>query len=116
MIAPEISFIASSVATAGVMCNFSILKWTASTTTIALSTTIPIANTNANKVIRFKENPKNCINKKVPISDTGTVNAGIRVDLQSCKKINTTKETNKKASNNVFNTTLMEAFKKLDTS
>ncbi len=75
-----------------------------------------MAKTKANKVIRFKENPKNCINKKVPISDTGTVNAGIRVDRQSCKKINTTKETNKKASNNVFNTTLMDAFKKLETS
>ena len=36
------------------------------------------------------------MNKKVPIKDTGTVNAGINVDLQSCKKINTTNETNKK--------------------
>ena len=83
---------------------------------MALSTTIPMARTSANKVIRFKENPKNCINKNVPIKETGTVNAGIRVDLQSCKKINTTKDTNKKASNKVFNTTLIDAFKKLDTS
>ena len=81
-----------------------------------MSTTIPMANTNANNVIRLIENPKNCINKKVPIRETGTVNAGINVDLQSCKKINTTKETSINASSSVLKTTFMDAFKKFDMS
>ena len=99
--APLISLIANIVAALGDKSNSSILACTASTTTIASSTTIPIANTKANKVIRFKVIPKNCINKKVPIKEIGTAIAGINVDLKSPKNINTTKATKIKASINV---------------
>ena len=99
--APLISLIASTVAAFGDKSNSSILACTASTTTMASSTTIPMANTNANNVIRFKVMPKNCINKNVPIKDIGTAMAGIKVDLKSPKNRNTTKATNIKASINV---------------
>ena len=116
MIAPPISFIASSVAAFGSRCSSSILACTASTTTIALSTTIPIANTKANSVIKLMEKPNNCIKKKVPIKEMGTAIAGIKVDLKSPKKTNTTNATNKKASIKVYKTPSMDAFRKLETS
>ena len=75
-----------------------------------------MANTKANKVIRFKVIPKNCIKKKVPIKETGTAIAGIRVERQSPKNKNTTKLTSKNASTKVCNTFSMEASKNLDTS
>ena len=96
--APLISDMAISVARSGSKFSSSIFACTASTTTIALSTTIPIANTRANNVIKFKLMPKNCMKKNVPIKDTGTAMAGIRVERQSPRNINTTKLTNKKAS------------------
>jgi hypothetical protein len=58
-----ISRIAETVAALGDRCSFSIFEWTASTTTIASSTTIPIASTNANRVSRFIENP-NSLDKR----------------------------------------------------
>ena len=101
IMAPLISRIASSDARIG-DSPFSILKWTASTTTIALSTTIPMAKTRAKSVIKFKENPNICINKNVPTSETGTAMAGIKVERQSCKKIKTTNITSNSASINVL--------------
>ena len=83
---------------------------------MASSTTIPIASTRANNVIKLSVIPKNCIKKKVPIKETGTAIAGIKVDLQSPKNINTTKLTNKKASINVCITFSIEASKNLETS
>ncbi|MNL88225.1 hypothetical protein D3C87_2178050 [compost metagenome] len=50
---------------------------------MASSTTIPMANTRANKVKRLIENPKRLIKKNVPIIETGTAIAGIKVDLKS---------------------------------
>jgi hypothetical protein len=50
--------------------------------------------------------------KNVPIIATGTDIAGIRVDLQSCKKTKTTKNTNKKASINVYITFDIDSLKK----
>jgi hypothetical protein len=47
------------------------------------------------------ENPKRLMKKNVPKMATGTAIAGISVDLKSCKKINTTINTNAKASSNV---------------
>jgi hypothetical protein len=40
------------------------------------------------KVIRFNVIPKNCINIKVPINDTGAAIAGINVERQSPKREN----------------------------
>ena len=44
--------------------------------------------------------------------DTGTEIAGIRVDLKSCRKINTTINTKMNASIKVVTTLVMEAFRK----
>ncbi|MNL52442.1 hypothetical protein D3C87_1756220 [compost metagenome] len=106
--APVISCMASAVAILGGRCLCSILAWTASTTTIASSTTIPIANTNANNVRRLMEKPNNCIKKKVPKIATGTAIAGISVDLKSWRKINTTMNTSIKASIKVCCTCSMD--------
>ena len=62
------------------------------------------------------EKPNICMKKKVPIKETGTAMAGISVERKSCKKRYTTTNTNKKASNKVFNTEVMEASRKRDTS
>ena len=43
----------------------------------------------------------------------GTAMAGIKVDLKSCRKMKTTKNTSKNASANVVTTFSMDAFKKV---
>ncbi|MNL47048.1 hypothetical protein D3C87_1698140 [compost metagenome] len=98
IMAPVISLMADVVASFGDRCSFSILACTASTTTIASSTTIPMARTSANSVSKLIEKPNNCMKKKVPTIATGTAMAGISVDLKSCKNRNTTKNTSIKAS------------------
>ena len=45
--------------------------------------------------------------------DTTMPIVGIRVERMSCKNTYTTSTTSKIASNNVFNTTLMDAFRKM---
>src|SRR4051812_15031898 len=101
MMAPLISSITFLVATYGDRLVPSILAWTASTTTIALSTTIPMASTRANRVTMLMVSPKNCMNMNAPISDTGTANVGMSVERQSPRNTNTTSATNIKASLNV---------------
>ena len=112
MIAPVISLIACMVACFAGNPVRSIFECTASTTTIASSTTIPIASTNANKVSRLIVKPNNCIKKKVPINATGTAIAGINVERRSCKKINTTINTSANAINKVSSTCEIDSSKK----
>ncbi len=95
------------------MCFSSILACTASTTTMASSTTIPMASTSAKSVIRLMERPNNCMTKNAPISDTGTARIGIRVERQSPRNRNTTRATRMKASRNVWITCSIEASRKL---
>ena len=95
------------------MCIFTC---TASTTTMALSTTIPIASTSANSVSILMEKPNICIKKKVPTSETGTAIAGINVERKSCRNKYTTINTSKKASNSVRSTTEIEASRNRETS
>ncbi|MNX60923.1 hypothetical protein D3C86_918420 [compost metagenome] len=115
--APLISFIASCVAFNGDNLGLlSIFACTASITTIASSTTTPMAKTKANKVIRLRVMPKNCINTNVPIRDTGTAIAGITVERQSPRNRNTTNPTRIKASIKVCITFSIEASRNLDTS
>ena len=56
-----------------------------STTTMASSTTIPVANTSARRLIVFTENPVIQIAASVPIRATGIVTAGINVALEERK-------------------------------
>ncbi len=83
IMAPVISLMADVVAAFAESFLLCIFSWTASTTTIASSTTIPMANTKAKSVKRLTEKPKIPIKKKVPKIDTGTAIAGIKVALKS---------------------------------
>jgi hypothetical protein len=57
-----------------------------------------MAKTKAKRVSKFRDYPNKFKKKKVPTIETGTAIAGIRVDLKSCKKMNTTRNTKTKAS------------------
>ena len=57
-----------------------------STTTMASSTTMPMARTSPNSVSVLMENPNALMTAKVPTSDTGIVSVGISVARQSCRK------------------------------
>jgi hypothetical protein len=61
-----------------------------STTTIASSTTRPMASTNANSDNVLIEKPRNGNAANVPMSDTGTAMIGMSVARQFCRKRNTT--------------------------
>ena len=52
-------------------------RWMFSTTTMASSTTSPIASTIASKVSRLMEKPNASISAAVPISDSGMVTTGM---------------------------------------
>ena len=104
--------IADLVAAYGEVYPLSNLVCTASTTTMASSTTVPIAKTKAKSVNRLILNPATERQAKVPINETKTEMVGISVLLKSCKKKYTTMITNKIASNKVFITSSMEAYRK----
>ena len=59
---------------------------TASTTTIASSTTVPMASTKAKSVNMFIEKPAMRTMKNVPSSETMIETDGIRVAFQFCRK------------------------------
>ena len=80
-----------------------------STTTIASSTTIAIANTNPNNVNKFMENPRSRITANVPNNEIGIVNAGMMTARKFCKNKNITKITNNVVSAIVTKTSSMEA-------
>ena len=94
--------IAFFVASYGDRCSCSIMRSTFSTTTMASSTTIPIASTNPNNVNMFKEKPNISMKPNVPIKEIGTATKGITVALQLCNERNTTRMTSINASNNVL--------------
>ncbi len=78
------------------------LRSTFSTTTIASSTTMPIASTSPNRVRLFSEKPKAAIAAKVPISETGIAMTGIRAVRQLWRNTRTTMTTRPTASNRVL--------------
>ena len=82
---------------------------TFSTTTIASSTTIPIASTNPNSERLFSEKPIAAMAAKVPINDTGTASNGMIEARQLCKKITTTSTTRSMASTRVWSTALIDS-------
>ena len=93
---------AESVASFGDFPSLSIDCFTASTTTIASSTTMPIASTKPNSVSVFTEKPNSTKNEKVPMIDTGMASTGINVARQSCRNKKITKTTNNNAINRGF--------------
>jgi hypothetical protein len=97
---PDTSSIALSVASFGVMpCSMWCI--TASTTTMASSTTMPIARTRPSSDSTLIEKPSIGKKMKAPTSETGTVTSGMRVARQLCRKMNTTRMTRITASNSV---------------
>ena len=101
IMAPLISFMAFSVASTGNSLLRDISTFTASMTTMASSTTIPIAITRAKSEIILSVMLNANIAMKLPKRDTGTAIIGITADLQSPKNMNTTMATRMKASNSV---------------
>src|SRR5580698_8397724 len=103
------SRIAMLVASCASATPSSICRCTFSMTTIASSTTSPVASVIPNSVSELMENPNILMNANVPISDTGIVTAGMIVARQSCRKKKITRMTIATASANVFSTSLIES-------
>ena len=85
------------------------LRSTFSTTTIASSTTMPIASTRPNSVSALIEKPNSCITAKVPTTDTGTASSGMIEARQVCRNRITTSTTSAIASSSVWITASIEA-------
>src|SRR5215467_3637715 len=80
------------------------LRSTFSTTTIASSTTIPIASTSPNSVSVLIVKPSRSSTANVPMIETGTASSGITDARQVCKNTITTITTSSAASNSVSTT------------
>ena len=100
--APPIPCMAFFVASYGDRCSSRMILSTFSTTTMASSTTIPMARMSPSNVIMFSENPNMSMMPKVPMRDIGTAMAGISVALQLCRERNTTRITSRRASKRVL--------------
>ena len=74
------------------------LRSTFSTTTIASSTTMPIASTKPNSDRLLIENPNTPMKKNVPTSDTGIATIGMTAARQVCRNRITTRTTRTIAS------------------
>ena len=115
MTAPLTSSIALCVASAGespsAMC-----RSTFSTTTMASSTTIPIASTSPNSDRLLMEKPKAVMAANVPMSDTGTDSSGISDARQFCRNSTTTNTTRRMAMIRVSTTARMDSRMKAEVS
>jgi hypothetical protein len=107
MIGPDTSFIASRVASSGEAPS-SMCRSTFSTTTMASSTTMPMASTSPNSESVFSEKPSISITANVPMSETGTATRGMIEARQVCRNTITTMTTSRMASNSVSTTARIE--------
>ena len=82
---------------------------TFSTTTIASSTTIPIASTSPNSERLLNEKPSSRITAKVPTSETGTAAIGTSVARHCWRKTSTTTKTSTVASKSVLMTSRIDS-------
>ena len=89
--------------------RLSMISVAASTTTMASSTTRPMANTSANRVSVLSEKPSARKALKVPIRETGIASIGIRVARQLSRKMNTTSNTSTPASSRVLTTSCTDS-------
>ena len=85
-------------------------RWrsTFSTTTMASSTTMPIASTSPNRDRLFSENCAAFITAKVPTSETGIATSGMIALRQLCRKMITTSATSPSAMNSVLFTSSID--------
>ncbi len=84
------------------------LASTLSTTTIASSTTRPMARIMPNIVSMLIEKPSRCMPTNVPTIDTGTARIGMIVARSDCRNTNTTSTTSTTASKKVCTTFSIE--------
>ena len=107
--APVTSPMASEAAMCESLCSSLMCRWMFSITTMASSTTRPVASTMPNSVSVLIEKFSSLMKANAPTSDTGIVTAGISVLRQSCRKRNITSMTKMIASTSVFSTSRMES-------
>src|SRR6201996_2155590 len=103
------SDIATDVAVCGSECSALMCRCTFSMTTIASSTTSPVASVMPNIVSELMEKPNILINAKVPTSETGMVMAGMIVARQSSRNRKMTMMTMMIASRRVRTTSRIES-------
>ena len=108
---PDTSRMAWMAASRGIIPS-SIWCSTASTTTIASSTTIPIASTRPNSVRLLMLKPIASITPNVPMIATGTATSGISAERQLCRNTSTTIATSSTASNSVCFTSSIDSLMK----
>src|SRR5271169_5980976 len=84
--APDTSAMATEVAVCALDPSLLICRWAFSITTIASSTTRPVASVIPKSVSELIEKPKILMKAKVPMRETGMVMAGMTVARQSCRK------------------------------
>ena len=106
--APVICPIALRVASFGDSPSSDMTRSTFSTTTIASSTSSPIASTRPNIVSVLIVNPKAAMIPNVPSSTTGTAMVGINVARKFCRKRYITRKTSTMPSSSVFTTSSIE--------
>src|SRR5215470_8730365 len=85
--APATSFIATKAALCGSVMPSVMCRSTFSMTTMASSTTRPVASVIPKSVKVLMENPNALTKMNVPTSETGIVIAGMKVLRQSCRKM-----------------------------
>src|SRR5690606_22426491 len=108
--APVIWLMDFRVASRGDNPSSAITRSTFSTTTMASSTSNPMASTIANIVSVLIEKPKADSTAKVPRSTTGTAMVGIKVARKFCRNKYITQNTNTIASISVCTTDSIESF------
>ena len=107
--APATWRIALSAACRGGRPSSSMIRSTFSITTIASSTTMPIASTSPKRVRVLIVKPSICIPRKVPMMLTGTATIGITVARPLPRKMKTTSVTSSIASTSVFTTSFIDS-------
>jgi hypothetical protein len=100
------------VASRGSIPSSVIRRSTFSTTTMASSTSRPIASTMPNRVSVLIEKPNSASTPNVPSSTTGTAIAGTSVARQLCRNTNITMMTSTIAMISVSTTSWIESFTK----
>ena len=106
---PCTSSMAFSVASTGPRPSFFMCDSTFSMTTMASSTTRPMASTMAKSVRVLMVKPRATKLAKVPTKDTGMASTGMRVARQLWRNRNTMTITSIKASLKVFTTSPMDS-------
>ena len=103
--------VTSPMAACAAACGFkpsSILRSMFSTTTMASSTTMPVASTRPNRVSELIEKPASSSAASVPMMATGTATSGMTLARHVCRNTTTTSTTSSTASNRVCTTASME--------